>query len=113
MNDSFSWSPSGENDYFLRGAQEAERYAQEVRGKVTSNPSYKRVHDEHLAKFYVYNYLHGRTCLSSRDELLAELKRMLELSVSDTSAYDADQFERFRVSYINELIRRYEAPSRS
>jgi hypothetical protein len=28
--------------------------------------SYEHVFDEHMARFYVYNYLHGRTFLESK-----------------------------------------------
>jgi hypothetical protein len=113
MSMTTNWNPAAAHDYFLHGAEEAERYLREVRSKIKSNPSYERVHDEHLAKFYVFNYLHGRTFLDSRESLLRELNTMLRQPVSTTEAYDADRFETYRKSYITELMKKYECSSTS
>jgi len=68
------WDEKALSSEFLTQAQDAERYLGEVRRKVKRNRSYERVFDEHLARFYVFNYIHGRTFLSTRQALLRELK---------------------------------------
>jgi hypothetical protein len=60
------WDAAALSRHFLQVAEAAESYVQEVRGKVRESPSYKVLHDEHLARFYVFNRLHGRTWLASR-----------------------------------------------
>jgi hypothetical protein len=57
--------------------------------------------------FFVFNYLHGRTFLSSRKELVKELQRMLDFACPGSGAYEAAEFERFRRMYIQRLITEY------
>jgi hypothetical protein len=56
---------------YWRQAEDAERYLAEVREKVKRSRSYEHVFDEHMARFYVYNYLHGRAFLETREALFA------------------------------------------
>lgn len=58
-------------------AQQAENYLNRCREGAKTQEGYKPLHDEHLAKFYLYNYLHGRIFLESPSELLRELQRLL------------------------------------
>ena len=97
------WDTDRISRTFFSLAMEAERYCNEVRKKVKLNPSYERIYDEHLAKFYVYNYLHGKLFLSSREQLVEELQRMLsyEIKPPPVWCYDLDRFEEYRQFYIN------------
>ncbi|ERJ19973.1 hypothetical protein SSPSH_000837 [Salinisphaera shabanensis E1L3A] len=100
---------------FLRRAEDAERYLREVRAKLKDNPSYKHVHDDHLAKFYVYNYLHGRTFLESESMLVAELGRLQALDFpAPREAFSSERFELYRQAYLNEVLTSFEnGPSES
>ncbi|MEQ9230512.1 MAG: hypothetical protein RIF46_07490, partial [Cyclobacteriaceae bacterium] len=92
---------------FLFQANEAERYCNEVKSKIDRTPTYKQIFDEHLAKFYVFNYLHGRTFLETRELLLKELNIMLSFKVEVSNCFDFETFERYRQFYINQLIGQY------
>jgi hypothetical protein len=97
---------------FLRAAERAAARMQECRSRARTSPGHKGAYDEALAEFYVYNRLHGRTFLASRDALLDELRSMKGLPVArGSSAYEEDRFERLRLAEINRLIRRFELPS--
>lgn len=102
------WDTDQISKTFRSLAREAERDCNEVRKKVKLNPSYERVYDELLAKFYVYNYLHGRLFLSSREQLVEELQRMLSYEVIPSpECYDLDRFERYRQACINGEISKF------
>jgi hypothetical protein len=62
-----SWDAKAVHEYFLRIAVEKERYLSEVKRKVATSEIYKGIYDQFLAEFYVYNFFHGRTFLSSRE----------------------------------------------
>lgn len=64
------WNAESISGRLQRIANEANKYLHEVQGKAESRITYQHVHDEYLAKYYVYNYLHGRTFLASRGALL-------------------------------------------
>ena len=98
------WNKEQISQSFRRQAEEAERYCGEVRSKIKHRPSYKDIFDEHMAKFYVYNRLHGRTFLDSREELLSELRTMLTMDFSSAECFDAERFESHRKAYINAEI---------
>ena len=103
-----NWNVEQLSRSYRRQAEEAERYCKEVRGKISVSPSYKAIFDEHVAKFSVYNYLHGRTFLSSKAELLSELRRMLSFSASSSECFDEARFETYRRMYINYEIALHE-----
>lgn len=98
------WDIDQISSTFRCQALEAERYCNEVKYKIKSNPSYESIYDEHIAKFHVYNYLHGKRFLSSRDQLLEELHGMLSCEVTPYEYYDLDRFEKYRQDYINSEI---------
>ena len=102
------WDTDRISETFRSIAIKAERDYSEVRRKVKLNPSYKMIYDEHLAKFYVYNYLHGKLFLSSREQLVEELQRMLSYEVIPSpECYDLDRFERYRQACINGEISKF------
>jgi len=50
-------------------------------------------HDHALSEFYVYNDLHGRAFLKSRDALIAEPHELREIRHTATEAFDQDRFQ--------------------
>jgi hypothetical protein len=103
-----AWDMNAVSQGFFNIAQEADRYLREVRLKLKWNKSYEPIFDEHLAKFYVYNYFHGRTFLVSRHALVEELRNLKNTPFPGTSeALDAKRFEHYRKIYIEELITEY------
>jgi hypothetical protein len=60
------WNPEDLSVRYRHQAEDAERYLAEVRRKVKGNRSYEHVFDQQVARFYVFNHLHGRTFLESR-----------------------------------------------
>jgi len=102
------WDMNALSNRFLSQVEDTERYLEEVKFKVKSNKSYEHIYDEHLAKFYVYNYLHGRTFLVSCENLLKELKSMaINPLRAPNDAYDAQRFENYYHRYINNLIEEF------
>ena len=98
------WNQNQISKDFLHQAEDAERYLSEIRMKVKSNPAYEDLIDDHLARFYVYNYLHGRSFLSSKKGLLSALQKMLRFEVKPRDCYDLEKFESSRKQYINHEI---------
>lgn len=95
---------------FIFAAESAERYMLECRSKLSRGDQYKELHDEHLAKFYVYYYIQGRTFLETREKFVAELKRMLSEDYPPPhEAFDPASFTTWRKSYIRNLIETYKA----
>lgn len=78
-------------DLYQHIANEAERYRLEAKSKMSTNLAYRGVHDDHFARFYIYNYLAARC--DSREYLLAELTRLAsEPHAAPSSAFDASRF---------------------
>jgi hypothetical protein len=101
------WNSEELSARYLHQAEDAERYLAEVRGKLKRNRSYEHVFDEHMARFYVYNYLHGRTFLQTREELLRELEAMKRGKLpADPEVFDRERFERHYRTYVEGEIRR-------
>lgn len=108
MTNADPWNPDLISSEFLFQAEDAERYLSEVRRKVRANPSYQCILDEHLARFYVFNYLYDRTFLCSREALMKELKRLAGVPCdAPAEAYDPVRFEHFRQQYLGHLISRF------
>lgn len=103
------WNPKGLSSRFLSTAENAEHYFLQCKTKAATNDLYKALHDEHLAKFYVFHYLHGRTFLSTPDEFLSELRSFLQVRApAPREAFDGDRFLKWRQRFITDLIREVE-----
>ena len=90
------WDVESVSRSFQYRADSTDRYLQEIGPKVQNRPAYEIVYDMHLAEFWVYNYLHGKTFLQSRDTLVAELRRMLAAGPpEDARAFDRNAFARY------------------
>lgn len=99
------WNPQELSARYLHQAQDAERYLREVRGKLKRNPSYEHVFDEHMARFYVYNHLHERTFLDTREALLKELEAMRRGELPrDPEVFDRERFERNYRMYVERVV---------
>jgi hypothetical protein len=99
------WNSNELSKRFLHQAQEAERYLGEVRGKLKQSRAYEHVFDEHMARFYVFNYLHGRTFLETPGQLVAELGSMNRGEIPhDREVFDKARFERHYRAYIEQVM---------
>ena len=104
-----AWDADHLSRRFEHLAQNKDLRVEECRRRSGRSPGHKRAHDEALAEFYVYNRLHGRTFLSSAGALVKELRAMKGLDFkAGSSAFEPDDFERFRIQTIDELLREFE-----
>src|SRR5947207_2346967 len=100
-----TWDPDSLTKRFIFQAESAERYMLECKSKLHRTDRYKELHDEHLAKFYVFNYIHGRTFLATREQFLAELGSFLHAQpTAPSEAFDGQCFLTWRQRYIQGLI---------
>jgi hypothetical protein len=99
-----NWDWQAVSRKFFELAQEAYREAGEAR--MRRDPAHRAVHDEQMAKFAVYSYLHDKSFLARREDLLTELRHMLDDPVTQrpTGVVDTDSFDRSRNRWIRELI---------
>ncbi len=98
------WNLESISHSFLIAAQMSENYLNEIRPKLVSQPTYKLLYDEHLATFYVYNYLHGRTFLESKATLIKELKRMKENPNIASEAIVKEHYLNFYTKTIDSIL---------
>lgn len=99
------WDAEAMSKLFISEAENAERQLRQAAAKAKMNRSFEHVHDQHLARYYVYNYLHGRSFLFSRETLLDELRVLAKTRFTTPhEVYDAQRFEEFRQCYISGLI---------
>jgi hypothetical protein len=104
-----NWDPKILSEEFLAKTQACERYLDEIKAKLHVTRSFELIFDEALAEFYVFNYLHGKPFLATRDQFLAGLRGLLKMEVP--KALGILDFERFKVvrqNIIENLIRRFE-----
>jgi hypothetical protein len=103
------WSAESLSDRFLRDAERTEARYVECRAKVPRSQSYKRLHDEALAEFYVANRLHGRTFLASKERLSCELSNMLVEEFRNANAFDYEVFIETYRAEVRRLIAEFGA----
>lgn len=104
-----NWDPERMSREFLAKAESCERYLDEIKTRLHVTRSFELIFDEALAEFYVFNSLHGRPFLATRDQFLAGLRGLLETDVP--KGLGILNFERFKVvrqNIIENLIRRFE-----
>jgi hypothetical protein len=103
------WNPESLSREFLATAEEAERYLSELRAKLQLTKSYEPIYDETLAKFYVFNYFHGRTFLQTRRSLLSALREFMAFNPEKPNdVFDFERFLAFRKNITQGLIRRFQ-----
>ena len=71
------WNAKAVSERFRAHAEELERRILELRAKLSASPVYEFDLDVALGEFYVYNYIHGKTFLGSRESFCAELDSLL------------------------------------
>lgn len=104
-----NWNPESLSERFLFTAESAETYMLECKAKAATREAYKALHDEHLAKFYVFNHLRGLTFFATRDELLSALRSLLNAQpTAPSEAFEGERFFVHRKAFINALIREME-----
>lgn len=112
-----TWNDNQLSNRFQFCAEKAEQYLRELPDKIRRNSSYERIYDETLAEYYVYNYLHGKTFLSSRFTLLRELREMKMQNIpmrekrgedSFGQVYNAEGFSDSRLRLIDSLISEFQ-----
>jgi hypothetical protein len=110
MTKSSNWDWQAVSRRFFEVAQEAYRNAGAA--KTQGAPGHQAVHDEYIARFAVYSHLYDKSFLARREDLLAELRRMLDEPVDQrpTGVADMDSFERSRRRWVRELIVELESP---
>lgn len=103
------WDYEDESNFFLRITESMKRHLNEAAAKAKDKPSYQMFYDDCLSKFNVFNYLHQRSFLTSRERLLDELRRLLDdqISVPD-EVYDKEQYKRCWRTHVNSLIELYQ-----
>jgi hypothetical protein len=107
------WDEKALSQRFLARAEHLERYRSELRNKVELNRGYERLWDEALAQFYVFNRIAVSASLTTRQNLLNELRSMqknpppIEEHAPYSGVYDAQRFaESFR-KCASELIEEF------
>jgi hypothetical protein len=82
MTKNTTWYPEIKRSVFQTAACDAERYQKELAERIKKAPKenldhLKKLHDEYLAKWFVYDSLSVNLCLESRGKLLEKIKEML------------------------------------
>lgn len=103
------WDPERLSQEFLVKAKACERYLDEIKARLHVTRSFELIFDEAHAEFYVFDYLHGKPFLATRDQVLAGLRGLLKTEVPKVSGIlDFERFKVVRQNSIESLIRRFE-----
>jgi hypothetical protein len=103
------WDPERLSQEFLVKTEACERYLDEIKAKLHVTRSFELIFDEALAEFYVFNGLHGKPFLATRDQFLAGLRGLLKTEVPKVlGIFDFERFKVVRQNIIENLIRRFE-----
>jgi len=105
------WDADATRRDFANIAQSAENYANElwtrIRKDGREHSDYeKELHDEHRAKWYVYDSLSLSSSTRSRAALLAEVQRRLDSGFGDPpmhSCFNGENFLKFWRQHLMEL----------
>jgi hypothetical protein len=96
-----NWNVTSASRGFESTARNAETYLERCKEGAKTREGYKKLHDEHVAKFYLYNYLYGRTFLDSPLSLWRELQRLLASPPTPPSeCFDRAWFTSCYLSYV-------------
>lgn len=101
------WKPERISRSYEDIASVAEQYIGRCKEGAKTREGYKKLHDEHVAKFHLYNYLYGRTFLDSPEKLFCELKRLRSSPPTPPrECFDGDWFTSWYVSYVRGELNR-------
>jgi hypothetical protein len=106
MTTTSDWDWQAVSRDFFEIAQEAYRRSGECRSKMHDDPGSQIEYEDHMARFSVYSHLYDKSFLARREDLLAELHRMLDDPVVQrpTGVADMEFFEQSRAGWIRKLI---------
>jgi len=103
------WAPKKLSDGFKSRAEMAKRYADELWARPNKGSYEKQLHDEHLAEFYVYDFLVERSFLNSPNALVAELREHQKRGpVFRSTIFDKETYSRYWKLVVENLINEYE-----
>jgi hypothetical protein len=106
-----TWDTESISEGYRQQADMAQHRLDEVKRRHRDSPAYGHELDEALARFYFFNYMHGRVWLESREALLTKLREMRERSILPGEVQDPERFLRRYRSEIEHQIQRFEGPS--
>ena len=89
-----TWDADALSNRFELWARQRERDYIQSRSRISRSDYYKRQHDEELAEFWVYNYIHGKIFLGSQEAFVRELNRLSIDTPTVSAAFDEDVFKR-------------------
>ena len=103
-----AWDTRIRSTQYLARAESARIRVKKCLARIQHSDQYKRLHDEALAEFHVFNRLHGRNFLKTPATLLAELQAMKGKGdkIRDAQIINRPQFERARLMEIDFLMKR-------
>ena len=109
-----TWDSDSARNSFAAIADAAERYANELSRRIKSDPKnqsdyVRELHDEHLAKWYVYDWLAHSSCLESREQLKAEVRSKLDsvFVFQHYGVFNKDNFQKHWRQYMESVLKTY------
>jgi hypothetical protein len=110
-----TWEASAVRDSFEFTANKANQYAHELKERIRRDPKrdsqiLRETHDEHLAKWFVYDSLSGCTSLGTREALVAKLKANLAnpSDLKGVGQFSKEDFENYWRRHMQNLLKKYE-----
>jgi hypothetical protein len=103
-----AWDIRTRSTDYLARAESARTRVNKYLTSIHHSDQFKRLHDQALAEFHVFNRLHGRNFLKTPVALLAELQTMKGEGhkIHDPRIIDRPTFEGARLTEIDFLMRR-------
>lgn len=109
-----TWNAAALRQSFAIAATHAENYAKELSHRIKrdprqNSPFIRETHDEHLAKWFVYDSFVYSNCVDSRQRFVAAAKRKLAgPAPRGLGSFSEEDFERHWRAQMQDLISRYE-----
>ena len=107
-----NWDSESMRKQFASTAHYAEIYAKELSSRIKKDPKgqsdyVRELHDEHLAKWYVYDSLSFSSCLDSRASFIAEVRSRLDspFDYRAIGSFSKDNFQKHWRRYMEELLK--------
>jgi hypothetical protein len=101
------WDAARIREGFQYAANDAERYWNEIYPKVPSQPSYKHLVDEMVAKFYVYDALAARAW-NTAPELVKAACELLEVEICEQQMFDHQRVKQHHERFLKCVIDQYQ-----
>jgi len=102
------WDKNRISQKFHAEAMARTRYMEDITPNARGGDTASQLnYDMDAAAFTVYESLWGKTFLSSREELVRHLEKMLNVPGSDAGVFDPGAFQQRRRAVIKNLIAEY------